>query len=244
MKWDRMKHSFTIHHLFPRLIPVLLVPSILTPQFNLQHHYDIGRGIFTSTAEFLFADSLGYTFGFTDINYDSYHYDKRGTTDMYLEVMRYFTTPWLNRRLSATIQYNDGVIFLPESNSTLFSAVRRVWLGGLSYSFPFETLILSADLLARHEDGDRGLTYQLTLVWLYPFAGRFAFFGFFDIWNSSKDGTVILLTEPQVYYEVGKYAMGVEVEVSRNFPGAWTRKKEYKSNTFWFIPTVFVKYSF
>lgn len=213
-------------------------------QLNLQHHYDMGRGIFTSTAEFLFHDSLGTTFGFADINYDSYHYQKKGATDVYYEVARYFTIPWLNGNLNATIQYNDGVIFLPAPNSTLFSAVNPIWLGGFSYFFLFETGTLSADFLARYESGDEGHTYQLTLVWYYPFSRKFACAGFFDLWNSKKDGVIVFMTEPQVLYSLGKWEAGVEVEVSRNFPGAWTRKEEYKEDKLWLIPTIFVKYTF
>ena len=223
---------------------LLISHTSLPGQFNLQHHYDIGRRIFTSTAEFFFVDNLGSTFGFTDINYDSYHYSKQGATDMYYEVARYFKTPWINGNLSATLQYNDGVIFFPESDTTLFPAVHSAWLGGLSYYFPFKELTLSADVLARYEDGDRRLGYQLTFVWYYPFAKRFSVTGFFDVWNSQKDGTIIILSEPQVLYTSGKFAMGVEVEVSRNFPAAWTRKQEFKENKLFFIPTLFIKYTF
>ncbi|MEE9168050.1 MAG: DUF5020 family protein [Candidatus Neomarinimicrobiota bacterium] len=223
---------------------LVLAPSTLLSQFNLQHHYDLGREIFTSTAEFLSHDAFGTTFGFTDINYDSHHYDKTGATDMYFEIMRYFEIPRINRNLSATVQYNDGVIFFPESDTTIFSAVNRVWLGGLSYLFPFEELSLSGDLLVRGEHGDEGLTYQITLVWFYPMAGRFAFMGFMDVWNSEKDATIVLMSEPQLAYQIGKFSTGMEVEVSWNFPAAWTRKKDYEKNKFFAIPTVFFKYTF
>jgi len=230
---------------------VLLLQSLLLAQFNLQHHYDFGRGIFTSTAEFFFVDDHGSTFGFADINHDSHHYDKRGATDVYFEVARYFTAPWMNNNLSFTLQYNDGAIFFPESDSSLLSAVQRSWLGGISYTFPSENVVLSTDVLVRHMEDDDNLTYQWTVVWFYPFSDRISSMGHMDIWNSNKDGTVIMMTEPQLLYSAGKMALGVEVEITRNFPGAWNRSQEYfgengepAEGQFWLLPTVFVKYTF
>jgi len=226
------------------IIIALLFFSPLPGQFNIQHHYDIGRQIFTSTPEFLFFDQLGSTFGFMDINYDDVHYSKPGATDAYFEVARYFKTPLLNENLSATIQYNDGVILLPESDTTLFSAVNRVWMGGFSYLFPIEKLSFSTDFLARQEEGDKGLTYQVTFVWSYQLTNHFVLMGFMDIWNTEKDKTLIFQGEPQVLYNFGKLAIGSEIKVSRNFPAAWTHSQEYKENKLFFIPTVFIKYTF
>ena len=115
----------------PRMVVVQIVlfQSLLVGQFNLQHHYDFGRGIFTSTAEFFFVDNHGSTFGFADINHDSHHYSKKGATDVYFEVARYFALPWMNKNLSFTLQYNDGAIFFPLSDTSLLSAVQRSWLG-------------------------------------------------------------------------------------------------------------------
>ncbi len=237
----------------PRMVVVQIVilQSLLVGQFNLQHHYDFGRGIFTSTAEFFFVDNHGSTFGFADINHDSHHYDKKGATDVYFEVARYFALPWMNKNLSFTLQYNDGAIFFPLTAISLLSAVQRSWLGGVSYTLPLERLILSTDALIRHEQDDGNLTYQWTVVWFYPFSDRISSMGHMDIWNSNRDGTVIMMTEPQLLYSTGKMAVGVEVEITRNFPGAWNRSQEYfdgngepAEGKFWFLPTVFVKYTF
>ena len=233
------------------VVQIVILQSLLVGQFNLQHHYDFGRGIFTSTAEFFFVDNHGSTFGFADINHDSHHYDKKGATDVYFEVARYFALPWMNKNLSFTLQYNDGAIFFPLTAISLLSAVQRSWLGGVSYTLPLERLILSTDALIRHEQDDGNLTYQWTVVWFYPFSDRISSMGHMDIWNSNRDGTVIMITEPQLLYSVGKMAVGVEVEITRNFPGAWNQSQEYfdgngepAEGKFWFLPTIFVKYTF
>ncbi|MFQ6676369.1 MAG: DUF5020 family protein [Fidelibacterota bacterium] len=225
-------------------IPLLFAPSVMHAQFNLQHHYDIRRQIFTSTAEFLFHDTLGTTFGFMDINYDTHHYTKPGATDVYFEVARYFRVPRIHEGLRWTIQVNDGVIFFPATDSTLFSAVNRAWLGGFSYRFPLENLLFSVDLLARLEQGGKGLGNQVTVVWFLPLGERWISTGFFDLWNSGTGGSTILLTEPQLLYILGKWQGGVEVEISRNFPGAWTREEPYRPRKVWFLPTLFLRYTF
>lgn len=237
--------SRSFRHGLPLCLTALLFsPSLLSAQLKLQHHYDISRQIFTSTAEFLFHDPLGTTFGFTDINYDSYHYDKPGATDVYFELARYFTIPRVQKNLSWTVQYNDGVIFFPGTDTTLFSGVSRAWLAGLSYLVPWKDAVFSVDFLARYEGGDTRPAYQLTLVLFFPLSGRFSFTGFLDLWNSEKDGTVILLTEPQFLVSFGKWEAGMELEVSRNFPGAWTRNQSYRPSKTFFLPTVFLKYTF
>lgn len=239
-----MKAPSPLDRLLLWSMPVLIAPSLAPAQLNLQHHYDISRGIFTSTAEFLFHDTLGTTFGFTDINYDSYHYEKPGATDMYFELARYFTIPRLHENLSWTLQYNDGVIFFPESDSTLFSALHRVWLGGFSYLVPGEDYVVSADVLARLQEGDKGLSYQLTFVWFLSLGGPFISTGFFDLWNSEREGVLKLISEPQVLVSFGDWEAGVEVEVSRNFPGAWTRRVPYRPARTFFLPTIFIKHTF
>ena len=69
-----------------------------------------------------------------------------------------------------------------------------------------------------------GADAQLTTVWFVPFLeGKLTFTGFMDIWTRDKndgteDKTVVLLTEPQIWYNVWNHLhVGSEVEISSNF---------------------------
>ena len=55
--------------------------------------------------------------------------------------------------------------------------------------------------------------FQYTAVWFKPFTDRITFMGFLDVWN--EDETIVLMTEPQVWYSFGNLSIGGEVEISQ-----------------------------
>ncbi|MFH1853673.1 MAG: DUF5020 family protein [Candidatus Neomarinimicrobiota bacterium] len=230
---------------------ILFAPLLATAQFNLQQHYDIGRGIQTSTAEFFSATEKAVVFAFIDINYDTQHFTKSGATDIWYELAWYQPTPLLSGKLNASLQYNDGLYFFPLDSTLLGSAVQPAWLAGISYPFQLGEFVLPVDLLLRQQHGDDRLTFQATVVWFIPFNKRFTFTGFADIWTNATGPAVSLTTEPQLLVNHGRVSLGLEIEISRGFAGAWTADREYfsadgspRDDEWWLIPTVFFKYTF
>ena len=202
---------------------------------NLQFHYDMNsdREYVTTTLEMFKPDALGSTFWFVDMDYASNDKNKSASLG-YFEIARYFTLPVMNKRLSATIQYNDG--------AAVWGPLHSVWLGGLSYFVPFAKGNFSVDFLYRHMDVSDSPDGQFTLVWFYPLLnGKLHFMGFLDYWTQDMMGDKkgVLLTEPQVWYQLNNnIAIGGEVEISKNFLyGLY--EEDVK-----FFPTLGVKWTF
>ena len=60
-----------------------------------------------------------------------------------------------------------------------------------------------------------GWGFQYTAVWFKPLSDKISFTGFADVWNDGQ--TTVWMTEPQVWYSLGKLSVGGEVEISQNF---------------------------
>ena len=235
-----------------KLAPILLlIPIIALAQFNLQQHYDLGRDIQTTTTEFLNVNNNSVTFAFIDINYDHRHFDKKGATDIWYELAWYRKLPLPGGQLNGTIQYNDGIYFLPGDSATLFSAVHSAWLAGISYPFQVGEYVIPIDLLLRQQEGDNSLTFQITVIWFIPLSQRFTLLGNLDFWTNSSGPAWSIQAEPQLLINFGQAGIGLEMEISHAFSGAWTTSKEYfdaagnpREKDWWFIPTLFIKYTF
>lgn len=210
---------------------------------NLQLQYDFGedRHYLTSTLEMFKPDDFGATFWFVDIDYD----DGSGASSAsmaYWEIARYIAMPFLKNnpslsKLAATVQYNDGL-----NTSGGFGSV---WLAGLSYPIDLKIVTLNTDLLYRSAENQPG-SFQLTLVWFKSFLeNKLVLTGFMDIWGQenfdgdtdSTDKQLVLLSEPQLWFNVTKHlALGGEVEISRNFIAGGTAWK--------WMPTLGLKWNF
>ncbi len=205
------------------LILVLLSSCGLFAQ-NLQFHYDFGedRKFVTTTLEMFKPDDFGATFWFVDFDYNDGN-GNQSAAMAYWEIARYFSLPFFKNnsvlnKLSATIQYNDGL--------NTFGSFGSVWLGGASYPIDLKIITISTDVLLRKAEG-QDPSYQFTFVWFKPFFnGKLVFDGFMDIWGQNNfdfdadgsDSQLVLLTEPQLWYNVSKnLAIGGEIEISRNF---------------------------
>jgi len=214
-------------------ILVMLMPLALIAQ-NIQLHYDIGREHLTSTFEVYKTDKLGATFAFIDFDYNNKGSSGlRNASLAYGEIARYFQVPRVNN-LSATIQYNDGM-----TNGGSFNPI---WLGGVQYVFRIGQQTFPIDFLIRKELNTNGLTFQLTYVWNYHWR-KLEITGFVDIWSSGADGfparEIVILSEPQFWYKITPLIqVGGEIEISRNFSGAWSKDRDFAGNELFVLPTV------
>lgn len=230
---------------------LLLIPIMATAQFNLQQHYDLGREIQTTTAEFFNVSNNSVTFAFIDINYDHRHFDKKGATDIWYELAWYHKLPLPGGQLNGTIQYNDGLYFFPGDSISLGTAIQPVRLMGVSYPFQIGEYVIPVDLLLRQQEGDNSLTFQITVIWFISLNQRFSLLGNLDFWTNTTGPAWSIQAEPQLLVNFGQAGIGLEMEISHVFPGAWTTAKEYfdasgnpREKDWWFIPTLFIKYTF
>ena len=205
---------------------------------NLQLHYDLLRRHLTSTLEIYKTDAWGAIFGFIDFDYNQRLPDKvRNVSGAYGEIARYVTL----RRLphcALTLQYNDGL-----TNAGSFNPV---WLGGLQYGFKCGKIDWPVDCLLRREMNTRGLTWQITSVWLID-RKKYEISGYLDIWNTSRDAfparKIVVQAEPQFWYKINAHClMGGEIEVAWNFNGAWSRRQVFATDRLFVLPTVGIKW--
>ncbi|MBO8131363.1 MAG: DUF5020 family protein [Candidatus Marinimicrobia bacterium] len=210
----------------------LLIPILLFSQ-NIQIHYDLLREHFTTTFEGIFFDNYGYTFGFVDIDYNNRVDRFKNASLAYYEIARYFLVKG-GDDLYFTFQYNDGL-----TNRFSFNPV---WLTGLQY----KVMGLPMDFLFRKEIGTDGLTIQLTVVWFYEIK-RFNISGYIDIWNTGNGypkGRIAFMSEPQFWYKLTpNIYIGGEIEISVNFSGAWSVKREFKEGEIFLLPTFGIKWN-
>ncbi len=200
---------------------------------NLQLHYDFGekRNYVTTTLEMFKPDPLGATFWFVDMDYDS---KKNSNSLSYWEIARYFNLPMLHKRVSASIQYNDGVAG--------WGPLHSAWLAGMTYAFDLGFITLNTELLYRYMDVSESPDFQLTFVWVeYYFQDKIQFMGYFDYYtqdNAYGEKLHIIQAEPQLWYALNDYFyVGGEVEISRNFLPQFDDK-------LMFMPTLAVKWNF
>lgn len=220
-------------------------------QTNIQEMYDFGRGHFTTTLEMFKGDDWGSTFFFTDI----YHTNVGvpAPTDFYTEIARTINfwgksssigDSFLNS-LSLHVEWNGGCGIFDNGFGTSYHgyAVNNAWLYGIEYFIANNDFSQRLTLEVLYKDirhGSSKVPLQLTAVWgldnLFGVAGL-SFSGFADFWweditwAGGNSTTTTFLTEPQLWYQVGRHFkcdnlnIGGEVEIAHNFSGAaegWT----------------------
>ena len=231
-------------------------------QFNLQLHYDLGRHmnsnseanrqLFTVTAEFFRPDKLGSTYLFIDMDYGGDGPANNGAIGTYWEMSRDFTFAKIkntNSSFTAHMEYNGGL-------KNQFSFQQCMLLGpawqwhsdDFNKTFTFQALykqFFSGNGFEAHP------SFQTTAVWGINFAhGLCTFSGFADLWYGYTPGLdkgLIFLSEPQFWFNVigknrqnDKLSIGTEFELSNNF--IWPTNGA--TRTFYFNPTVAIKYTF
>jgi hypothetical protein len=223
---------------------ILLIPSLLWAQdknvfVNLQLHRDFHREIFTSTVEIFELDRLGTTFFFTDFDFGS-----TGQSGSYFEISRNMRVLPLGKATgNISLQYNDGVL---PSDDTAGKGIPRTVLAGVAVSdLMWGPAYFEVQALARQEFA-ANLGWQLTGVWNWPISGTpFEFLGYID-WNTNETGNqpISVQTEPQFQWRKNAWAVGSEVEISRNFSGAYTVKHGFSYHTWYVHPTIYLRLYF
>jgi hypothetical protein len=206
------------------LVAIVLSVTILAGfAQNVQLHYDLGKarngidrdkGFFTSTIEMYRPDQHGSFFFFSDMDFNG----NKGVSRAYMEFARNISIGKFP--LQARVEYNGGLVL---SDTTRGNSIATAWLFGVNYPFKIGSKSFGTYLVYKHiANNTQGPDFQWTLNWNIPIhKAKFSFNGFLDIWSTDKqsDGKkLILLTEPQLWFNTGHYAsLGSELEISRNF---------------------------
>lgn len=202
---------------------------------NAQVHWDFDREFTTSTLEFYHTDGLGNTFFFADFDFDD-----AGQHGAYFEIARNFrVVPTARGNVNLSIQYNDGVAEAPEK------IIPGVFLYGIAFdNLRVGSAWLEFQTLVRKEFATR-VSWQLTLVWLVRLQPWLAFNGYVDInGDQQHGGRTRIQTEPQLRVLWHQWAVGSEIEVSRNFVPAGTDRHPFEQDEWFAHPTVFVQFNF
>lgn len=225
-----------MYRLLALFFPALLSAQSSWVSTNTQLHWDFHREITTATIEIFEADRWGTTFFFTDFDFDT-----AGQSGSYVEISRGLKLLSIgNSSVNASLQFNDGLL----SGDTEFGkGIPRTVLGGISLSeLQFGTAIFKIQVLARQEFA-ADLGWQLTGVWDWKIPKiPVEFLGYVD-WNSNETGhqPVSIQTEPQLQIHWNHWALGSEVEISRNFSGAWTKNNGFEYHQWYVHPTIYLR---
>ena len=229
------------------LFAMLVIMGMAVQAHDVQLHYDFGRNIYpneeagrqkvTMTIEQFKADKLGSWFYFVDIDFSS-----KFTEGAYTEISREFN---LGKQapVAAHIEYNGGLNrFGSFQQAALLGAA---WNGhSADFSRTCSVQLMYKRYFKSYENTRAYHSFQLTGVWGLNFAkGKGTFSGFIDLWRGEKangHGQLVLLTEPQLWYNVTPHlSFGSEIEISNNFIF-----NTYNSKTFFINPTLAAKWNF
>ena len=206
------------------LVVLLGAPVGIQAQ-DIQLHYDFGRNIYsteeagrqkvTVTLERFKADAWGAWFYFVDVDMS-----RRFTESAYTEISREFN---LGRQspFAAHIEYDGG---LSRTGSFQQAALLGAAWNGHSpdFSKTYSLQLMYKRYFKSYEYTSAYHSVQLTGVWSTTFArGKCTFSGFIDFWRGEKangHGLVVMLTEPQFWYNANKhFSVGTEWELSNHF---------------------------
>ena len=207
------------------LIPLLIAVSLCAQ--NLQVHYEFlpERQYVVSTLEQFTGDEAGLTYWFISTQYDHSENDDfrdNSAVGVYGEFYRFFSIDALKGMMPA-LQYNDGlgVVYLDGGLIAGFPYGRTL-LAGIAYNIKIFGVDVLSSLWWRKKQGYCH-SWQFTAAWGHSFAkGKLTFNGFFDLWGERpldvSDHFVVLLTEPQLYYNLNAHiSIGTKLQLSRNF---------------------------
>ena len=224
-------------------IAALAVNFNASAQTNLQMFYDLGRGYATTTFEGFYADNWGDTFFFID-HYYATSADRAGSAlvspassavnGSYFEIERNLNF-WKDSKLA------DLSLHVEYDGATWGAGVACVGVNYFMHSDDFKNIYNVALMYDYHiARGFASVPVKFTGVWgmqdIFGVEGL-RFSGFIDIWGNDssfdtdgdlindKDTKLSILSEPQLWYNVGhlfgvdNLHVGGEVELSLNFAG-------------------------
>ena len=226
---------------------LLAVAALSADAQNIQLHYDFGRNIYpdeqpdrqkvTVTVEQFKADNWGSWYYFVDLDLS-----RKFFRSAYTEISREFN---LGKQspIAAHIEYDGGI--------NLGGSFQQAALLGAAYnghtadfSKTWSVQMLYKRFFKSYDNTSAYNSVQLTGVWGINFAaGKGTFSGFIDFWRGEKangHGQLVILTEPQIWYNVTKnISFGSEIEISDNFI-----YNTYNDKSFFINPTLAFKWNF
>lgn len=229
------------------LILVSIALSMSAFSQNLQLHFDGRKGLhdknfsaknyFTATYEMFKADKWGSTFMFVDLDFNQ----SRGNIGLaYMEIAR--DQKLGNLPIKAHIEFNGGL--------ASWGNIPNAYLLGASYGTMHDGWILGTYLTYKYNAFAKvSNDVQWTGTWSKNFLNnKLTTSGFIDIWTENKDKAtgkggkkLILLTEPQLWYNVDKnLSFGTEIEISNRFYPAQYGVKDQA----YICPTIAAKWNF
>ena len=240
-----MKKIFTI--------ALMAVAALSANAQNIQLHYDFGRNIYsneeadrqkvTATLEQFKADDWGSWYYFFDVDLTS-----KTTRSIYTEISREINLS-KNLPLAAHVEYDGGLWHAPAIGN---GSYQQAGLAGIAYnghnadfSKTWSVQALYKQFFKSYEGTHSYASFQLTGVWGLNFLdNKMTFSGFIDFWRGEKannHGCLVILSEPQLWYNVNKhFSVGTEVEFSNNFI---VNYYNYNDKTFFVNPTLGVKWN-
>ena len=230
----------------------MAVAALTVGAQNIQLHYDFGRNIYpdeedgrqkvTVTLEQFKADNWGSWYYFVDLDLS-----RKFFKSAYTEISREFNLG-KGSPFAAHIEYDGGL-------SEAAGSFQQAALVGAAYnghtadfSKTWSVQLLYKRFFKSYDSTRAYNSVQLTGVWGINFAGgKGTFSGFIDFWRGENfrpgkegDGMLVILTEPQIWYNVTpKFSIGSEVELSNNFIYNF-----YNDKSFFVNPTLAVKFNF
>ena len=230
---------------------LLAVAALGANAQNIQLHYDFGRNIYsneeadrqkvTATLEQFKADDWGSWYYFFDVDLTS-----KTTRSIYTEISREINLG-KNLPLAAHVEYDGGLWHAPAIGN---GSYQQAGLAGIAYnghnadfSKTWSVQALYKQFFKSYEGTHSYASFQLTGVWGLNFLdNKMTFSGFIDFWRGEKannHGCLVILSEPQLWYNVNKhFSVGTEVEFSNNFIVNY-----YNDKTFFVNPTLGVKWN-
>ena len=232
-------------------IALMAVAALSANAQNIQLHYDFGRNIYsneeadrqkvTATLEQFKADDWGSWYYFFDVDLTS-----KTTRSIYTEISREINLG-KNLPLAAHVEYDGGLWHAPAIGN---GSYQQAGLAGIAYnghnadfSKTWSVQALYKQFFKSYEGTHSYASFQLTGVWGLNFLdNKMTFSGFIDFWRGEKannHGCLVILSEPQLWYNVNKhFSVGTEVEFSNNFI-----VNDYNDKTFFVNPTLGVKWN-
>ena len=232
-------------------IALMAVAALSANAQNIQLHYDFGRNIYsneeadrqkvTATLERFKADDWGSWYYFFDVDLTS-----KTTRSIYTEISREINLG-KNLPLAAHVEYDGGLWHAPAIGN---GSYQQAGLAGIAYnghnadfSKTWSVQALYKQFFKSYEGTHSYASFQLTGVWGLNFLdNKMTFSGFIDFWRGEKannHGCLVILSEPQLWYNVNKhFSVGTEVEFSNNFIVNY-----YNDKTFFVNPTLGVKWN-
>ena len=228
------------------LCGLMAVAAVTANAQNIQLHYDFGRNIYpdeedgrqkvTVTVEQFKADKWGSWYYFVDLDLS-----RKFFKGAYTEISREFNIG--KQGFAAHVEYDGGI--------NLGGSFQQAGLIGAAYnghnadfSKTWSVQMLYKRFFKSYDYTSAYNSVQLTGVWGLNFANKkCTFSGFIDFWrgeDADGHGQLVILTEPQFWYNVTpNISFGSEIEISNNFI-----YNVYNDKSFFINPTVAFKWTF